>query len=125
MTKLQALLFVAVLSIILLVLHLVAITLSLYFIFPWFDLVMHALGGAAIGLLFVVLFGKGKEGTQRRYYITASIGALTLSFVWECIEYFSGITFVTSTYSVDTFLDVGIGFLAAVIVARLTYRLTS
>lgn len=87
-------------------LHIAAIKLSLYWEYPWFDMVVHATAGVVIGSLFVV-FRRYFAFAERHIGLVAAI--LSLSFVvgalWEVAEVLLHATFVIEGYWLDTATD--------------------
>jgi hypothetical protein len=98
--------------------HLAAIKYSLYWIFPWFDIPMHFLGGVIVAF-FIYLMLQWKlpnivrSGNSHflRYLL---FGALFVGLLWEALELKTGLTFVSqSDYIVDTISDLIIDLMGA------------
>jgi hypothetical protein len=75
-------------------LHLLGIENALYFYYPWYDLILHFLGGAALAF-FILIFTKSWK--------KAIIGMLILATGWEIFEYVLNIA--GENYIVDTVID--------------------
>jgi len=106
----------AILSLFILVimafLHILAIKFYLYWNFWWFDLVVHFLGGVAVGTFAYYLISKSFCGHVRSRILVLVI-ALAVTLVWEIFEFKTGITFVSSNYAMDTVSDILSGLLGA------------
>lgn len=111
-------------------LHIVAVTLSLYWYFEWFDKMMHFLGGGVAGSfglwLFFVLLGRSPERKENAgFYTTAILTSLLIGVLWEVYELgiFSGAGFqyydsVFGRWSIfDTFTDLVLDMLGGAFVA--------
>lgn len=97
----QTLFFALVASCLTLVLHETGLLLSLYWQCWWFDLVVHFLGGLAIGF-FAHYF------LQKKYH--AVYAALAVALCWELFEVgIVQIPVAGASYFIDTILDVIIG----------------
>lgn len=75
-------------------LHLLGIEKALYFYYPWYDLLLHFLGGTALAF-FILIFTKSWKKTI--------IGMLILATGWEIFEYVLNIA--GENYIVDTVID--------------------
>ncbi|MBP9701972.1 MAG: hypothetical protein KBD47_03280 [Candidatus Pacebacteria bacterium] len=75
-------------------LHLYGTEHALYFYYPWYDLLLHFLGGAALAF-FILIFTKSWK--------KALIGMLILATGWEIFEYVLNIA--GENYIVDTTID--------------------
>lgn len=75
--------------------HVVAMAFSWYDRLLWLDILMHLIGGAWVGLLFVYLFPKYLPGySEARFlsYVILGLGFVTLIGVfWEFYEYLSDV----------------------------------
>ncbi len=112
------------LSTLLFFLHKLAGAYSLYFMLPWFDSMMHFLGGLALGALFLwfSLFLK----RYVRLLSAVPTNLLVLCFVlligvgWELFEYIYDITYpVFTTYGFDTAKDLVVDIFGAWLVVWL------
>ncbi len=110
------------------VLHVVAVDWYLYWTLPWFDILMHFLGGAWIGfvciwLCFYSRYFSMPARTDIVYVVSVSVlGALVVGVLWEVFEYVTGITFLVSNYVPDTVLDLIMDVVGGVVVAVAVYR---
>ena len=90
-------------------LHIVAIELFLYWLYPWFDIVTHFLGGVTVSLgVFWFLFESPFVRIEKRPLVI--IGTLTLAIVgigvaWEVFEFLTGVTRGEENFVADTTLD--------------------
>jgi hypothetical protein len=109
----RGLLIITFISILMLgALHQIGSALYLYWDIPWFDMLMHFLGGFSIGMLFVwAWYGSDMLG-RRSMPARASTVLATIAFVfavgaaWEVFEYVFDIANPTGgNYSLDTFND--------------------
>jgi hypothetical protein len=102
------------LSIVIAVLHYIALTLFFYWTVSWFDIFMHLLGGFIIGLIAVfILLNNFRIGILEDKKVTL---VLVLSFVmivglgWELWELFFGLTNILED-KVDTIVDLIMDFI--------------
>lgn len=96
-------------------LQLWAVEHFLYWIYPWFDVPMHFLGGVSIATFLVALL------LHRRPRIFSVLFALAL-IAWEVFEYVFGIP-REANYLFDTALDFLMGALGGIliyVIARMT-----
>jgi len=97
-------------SIIIAGLHFTALEFYLYWVFPWFDVLMHFLGGflvALIGiwsLLYVVRMRVWICFSHRNILYTAIGTALAIGIGWEVFEYINGLR-IKDNYVFDTVTD--------------------
>lgn len=94
-----------VLSALLLAAHLAALTHFLYWRHWWFDIVMHALGGAALAALALAVVGR------RRVPFFLALTAAIIG--WEAFELIAHISTGQHDYWLDTAADIVIGMAAA------------
>lgn len=99
------------------VLHKIALTLFLYWTTPWFDILMHFLGGFTIGLIAgFAFFISGFVKIPRDHLLNAFIiiigTVLIVGLVWELWEVFVGFTDVLND-EVDTIMDVVMDLIGA------------
>ena len=78
-----------------------------YFIYPWYDIMMHILGGVGVGLFLAAIFKSYKSGVlfERR---TIIIGVIFVGLVWEVFEMYYHLTAYplwTKLYYLDTVKD--------------------
>lgn len=96
---------------ILVALHLVGSSFSWYWVYPWFDVLVHILGGLWVGLVFLWLASYLNQINSLKDYrakslLIALVAALLVGVVWELIENYAQIAFVNAnSYSLNTALD--------------------
>ena len=107
---------------VLLVLHSVGSYYSLYWVYSWFDIVVHIVAGLWIGLVFLWLASVfGQVNSLKEYkaksFLIAFVSAIFVGIVWELLENFFQVTFTkASGYSLNTAMDIfndGVGGLLA------------
>ena len=92
-------------------LHLVAYTYHFYWTLWWFDILMHGLGGVAIGtlVLWVWIFWFRIFISRRVSRVVVIIlGTLCIGIMWEMFEYIIGSPLHQpfDSYVLDTVLDI-------------------
>jgi hypothetical protein len=97
------------LAILVAVLHYFALELSLYWTTDWFDILMHFLGGAVIGLMVMfIFFTSGYIKYPNDHWVvvlSVTLGAvLIVGLTWELWEIFVGFTDVLNDLN-DTVMD--------------------
>ncbi|MEX0652090.1 MAG: hypothetical protein WD509_01710 [Candidatus Paceibacterota bacterium] len=104
------------------VLHISALQFSLYWVYSWFDIMMHFLGGVFVGLSALWFFfqsGHIKRTQTLQNVILVIAGAIIAVGVgWEVFEVLAGIP-MEANFVADTILDLvmdGIGATTASIV---------
>jgi len=109
--KRQTFLFcILLISVVIAVLHFAALEFYLYWVFPWFDVLMHFLGGllvALIGiwsLIYVVRTRVWICFSHRNILYTAVGTAIVVGVGWEIFEYINGLR-VEHNYALDTITD--------------------
>lgn len=108
------------------VLHALALTFYLYWVYLWFDIPMHILGGATVALGYQSRFLISRAAPVLSFGFRATIVAvLFVGGLWEVYEYFVGPPMNTG-YVFDTTLDfamdvvgAGIGYSVAKAVQKL------
>lgn len=107
--RMQALLLALFIASSVLILHAISLEHSLYWTHPFMDVVMHTLGGFALGLLVSVICTSIKRGVV----LTGSI-VLILIIGWEAFEaMFVIVDMSDSNYMAETLGDVVLGMLSA------------
>ncbi len=103
--------------------HAVAMALSLYWWYWWFDIFMHLWGGVLIGL-GVHAFSANRWFLYRPTFKTVLLTLLLITASWEIFERAAGLYDVTA-YAVDTTLDLFLGFSGGLLAHFLlqTYRM--
>lgn len=97
-------------SALILYLHLLGLENALYFYYPWYDILLHFLGGAALAFL-ILIFTKSWKKTL--------IGMLILAAGWEVFEYVLNIA--GENYIPDTIIDFimdTLGAFAAIFISK-------
>lgn len=103
--NLLAALFVMV---ILLGLHLVALSHFYYWRYEWFDIPMHMLGGVAIAFFLLGIFGR-----VRLPKFLLLVGVIVVG--WEVLEYVTGLSLGQPNYVFDTLHDIFNGYVGALV----------
>ena len=77
----------------------------------WFHSLVHCLGGASIGFLFLWiwydsgLFGR-ETPNKKSVFIASLISAVIMGLGWEFFELVNNISHPIGSYSLDTFNDI-------------------
>ena len=85
------------------VLHTAGLYWSLYWVYWWFDIVTHFIGGVGIGLLFSLFY------LPKKYIY---LFGFVIMIVWELFEFFvvKIKIYSHSEFAIDTISDLFIGF---------------
>lgn len=118
--KSRLLLPIFFLSCIIFSLHLFALAYFFYWTLWWFDILVHTLGGVLISWIAIALFEKYKISKIEMILLYGGFVPLLISIGWEIFEFVSGITFLSSQYSLDTTLDITMGVLGGIIGSTLS-----
>ena len=97
-----------VLAALLLVLHLYALHMFLYWHHRWFDIPMHILGGAAIGAFLLAFFS-----TRHAKFYFFCMALVVVG--WEVFEYIGHISTAQPNYWFDTAKDMVDGLIGAAV----------
>ena len=98
------------------VIHYFAIELYLYWLYPWFDLVTHTLGGAAIALGLFSLKDFYPRFSDRFHGLFPTLAVVCLTAIaWEVFEVSAGISMEEPEYALDTVIDLGLGLTGGLI----------
>lgn len=103
--------FSVVVLVILIALHITASYFSLYWRFPWFEIIVHILAGVWIGSIFLWLASFLNQINSLREYKTKSflialVSSALVGVIWELVENFGQLSFVNfSGYELNTALD--------------------
>lgn len=105
-------------------LHTVAIQLHFYWIYWWFDILTHFLGGLWAGFTFIWLFffsglGREKEISTGKIFVKVILSVLVLAFLWELFELVLRENLTEPNYLSDTILDMIMGLSGAVIASTI------
>lgn len=102
-----------ILIIIIGIFHHIALQFYLYWVFSWFDMLMHFLGGLWVGLVgiwFVYFSGimnmNIKSARQMRIFSISIITVVIIGVLWEIFEVYSGVLSIEENYWFDTSLDI-------------------
>jgi hypothetical protein len=100
------------------VLHITATMLFFYWIYPWFDNMMHFLGGLLVGLtgLWLVFQSGYLPSGWMRYSPTliVGVGIVIVGVGWEVFEYLTGIS-LQQSFVADTISDLLMDGLGAIV----------
>lgn len=97
---------------VLITLHSVGSYLSWYWVYPWFDIVVHIFSGLWIGLVMLWLASilgllNLLNGYKLRSFFIAIISALFIGIVWELVENLTQVTYTSAAgYSFNTAQDI-------------------
>jgi uncharacterized BrkB/YihY/UPF0761 family membrane protein len=96
------------LSILVAVLHMIALKFYLYWVIDWFDIPMHFLGSLLIGLivisfLFRVII-RGENFNKKLFISAVFLGVMVVGLGWELFELFFGMTDLIKDRA-DTIMD--------------------
>jgi hypothetical protein len=97
MRRVHILFFTLVIASVLAIMQQYALEYYLYWVYWWFDVVMHAIGGFVIGL-FVYAAGY-------RTLLRLVLAVIVVGIVWELFEYVIGVMTYEDDVLFDTILD--------------------
>ncbi len=101
----HALFLAFIVAIVVLLLHLVGMLYSLYWLWQPFDILVHAFAGLSVGLFFAWFSKEFLEG--RGYWVSVFLGIFIVGILWEYFEHLVGLTFSgTQSYLADTIFDI-------------------
>jgi len=116
---------------ILLALHLTAMKFYLYWVFDWFDILMHGLGGVVVGFFITALTIRFKAMIKEHLGLLVFIvlaGTIFVGLLWESFELVIDLYMKTNIHQPsvsDTILDLimdGVGALVAAILGVITIQ---
>jgi hypothetical protein len=84
-----------------------------YWEYPWFDVLMHFLGGVAVGAFMVWV--RDRFVPHLGVSIAVLLGLLAVGVSWEIFEWFAKAP-TESDYVIDTAIDLGMDVIGAVLV---------
>ena len=92
------------------ILNYIANLFYFYWTVWWFDILMHLLGGVAIGLLSIWLLSEMSFLFKRRVdrdqvIMTSLITVIIVGIAWEVFEYIFRLTDLVNNYGLDVFVD--------------------
>ena len=106
MTTRNTLLPALILAILVLWLHLTALTYHLYFHNWWFHMIIHVLIGLVLSLITLFIYDRVVQNYSKRFPILAAIAlplVLFFAISWEVFELWSGLIYVSGPgYTLDT-----------------------
>jgi len=110
---------------IIVVLQAAAFSYSLYYLYPWYDIMMHFLGGIFVALLLVwfVFYSRYLhviKKTWKNVILVALFGTLLVGIGWEVFEYLLDII-PEEGYREDTTIDLIMDLLGALVVTPFLY----
>lgn len=119
----RGLLILTFVSIIILgALHHIASAFYLYWEIPWFDMLMHFIGGASVALFFIWslygsdIFGSRQIKSRASVVLAALVFVLIVSGAWEIFEYkFDIANPAWESYPLDTFTDTVSALLGSIV----------
>lgn len=94
--------------------HYLAMSWSLYWIYPWFDIPIHAIGGAVVALGSQSSFFGRLFPLETRTFIRCIALVMAVGISWEVFEWQVGII-DSLVYLFDTGLDLCMDFLGGVL----------
>lgn len=109
------------------ILHMLANALYLYWIYWWFDVLMHFTVGVTVGLIsYWVLFYSGLlfDDLRGKWFRILAVAAciLVAGVAWEVFEYVYGITDSHEGYVLDTVNDLILDVAGAVLPVLIVLR---
>lgn len=120
-------------TLLVLVFHALGSFFALYELLPWFDVVMHALGGAwlaALAVIFLTRYSPSSLPSARGLYVTRIVWVvLALGILWELYELGFAV-YATATYGnlgfyqkwTDTASDLMLDAVGGAVTALLLFR---
>lgn len=89
-----------------LVAHLLALHFELYFVYPWFDVPMHILGGVSVAFAFLLLPHSSFRIPVRYVRLVPVLAfVLIVGLIWELYEILIGIPLIEPNFEVDMIGD--------------------
>lgn len=90
--------------------HSLALSMYLYWRYPWLDIPMHTLGGATVALGYLTFFEFYPPLADRYIrFVPALLLVLVVALSWEVFEVLIGVSLEEPNYLADTVLDVCCG----------------
>jgi hypothetical protein len=117
----------AILSIVILVIHVYADAHSLYFTYKWLDIPMHLLGGFVVALLGVCLYTLYNQKTTKVFFwILILLFVLVIGSFWEIFELSMSVMYHVQTMNLtniyDTVSDLINDTIGAIVALYLTHK---
>lgn len=99
-------------------LHILALKFSLYWMYPWFDIMIHFLGGLFVALSVLWFLFESKyirlNKSVRNTIFVAGSSIILVGVGWEIFEIFAGIP-IEEDFILDTTIDLTMGVLGAIV----------
>lgn len=95
------------LALIIAILHIVALEMNLYWLFSWFDILMHFLGGAwvALFLSWTIFFSSFIKVKVKNPFVIIVSATIVMGVLWEVFEVIIDPLFFHDKYVFDTMID--------------------
>ncbi len=99
----------------------IGIKYNLYWIYKWYDIPMHLLGGFCVGLFSLFLYKNFNKNIsivnyRRKVFVFVFLILLFVTVSWEIFELIGGITFLTDKgYWLDNIGDIMNGLLGGIV----------
>jgi hypothetical protein len=124
MTRLLSLIITLVLSIAVAALHIAGETYFFYWTYWWYDIIVHGLGGVAIGSLLASAYHARDSVSLPRFLFIVGV-TFAIGIVWEVFEYVikSQQYEAFDPYVLDTAMDLGMDTAGGMFAYLLSKRL--
>lgn len=97
-------------------LHILALEFSLYWLYPWFDIMVHFLGGLFTALFALWLFFESGyvriNNNVQNALLVAGVSILVIGIGWEIFELVAGVP-IEDNFVLDTTIDLIMDVLGA------------
>lgn len=94
-----------------------------YWRFWWFDLFMHFTGGVSVALLVLYLYKNFKLKEKISVASAILFVTITISVLWEIMEFLIDANLFSGNYFVDTLTDIFIALTGAFIISLLSNKI--
>ncbi len=117
MTRREVLYAILSLSLLFAALAFAGLAFYFYWVYWWYDVLMHFLAGVIGGLAtYWVIFRSGhflsrKETSLYVKLVIPAFAFLVVAIVWEVLEYLTGTAFPQGNYFFDTMSDIVVGLM--------------
>jgi uncharacterized membrane protein YjdF len=123
--RFMLLLVVAALAAAVFVLNSIALEHHLYWTYWWYDIMMHFLGGCAVGGMTAWIVLRLKSSLSWRHVAIATfVSIMVIGIGWEVFEYMTGQFIGQEDVVVDTVMDLVLDTLGALVTAFMVYAIT-
>ncbi len=123
--RLVLLIFIAALAVALFALNRIALDNYYYWLYWWYDIMMHFLGGCIVGGLAAWAALRRDESLSLRQTLIFTLASIVVIGVgWELFEYFTGQYVGQQGIVLDTTLDLVMDTLGALTTAAILYALS-